>query len=542
MGFSSSSSSSSLIQYAGKKNAAVFGVACLAWVLLLFVYHHPRTTSITSSSSSLQITRLRTKASSATRVRHERLSGNLTLADFSGTRLPHCVNFQIRGVHGILTSSQAQQYFAVRQQRQQEEEKAQSSFSSLPLGIVSVEDPTNFVSLSKGYFHFFHFLEFAVIAFAELYQLSSQWSAAAPETARGQSSSSSPLAVQWWYAPLLTQTELCGAAHGMNCVVLQTLWRTARAVYGLESNPPALQGQHEAYRGVLHKRAKVDDNVFVPLPPNEAMARHQSMLDQVDVLLYMDRVQCKREQRHRIHKIWTNYLDTFPAQAWHDTIQKAVAQPGVALSSSSVSNDIPSVPVSSTSSENTTTTYSDNNDKDDNNKNLVVAYIDRQRTDRKIPNAFHSWLLQYLRHQPGVALQHVRMERYSALQQLQLATQWDMIVGVHGNGLSHQLWMRPSSSYVLEMYWEFPFQYDYASAAQLLHHTYRGVYNGQLLNGTRIAHRDPTMLQYGRTVAKATAPPQESHWNWTASQQAVQDFVEQALRERGIVTTSLLDQ
>lgn len=61
------------------------------------------------------------------------------------------------------------------------------------LGVVLVEDPTSFVSLSKGYFHLFHFLEFCVIVFAE-------W--------HGLSHSRPPPVVRWWYHRLLTRREM----------------------------------------------------------------------------------------------------------------------------------------------------------------------------------------------------------------------------------------------------------------------------------------------------------------------------------------------
>jgi len=91
------------------------------------------------------------------------------------------------------------------------------------------------------------------------------------------------------------------------------------------------------------------------------------------------------------------------------------------------------------------------------------------------------------------------------------------------------LWMKPSS-YVFEMYWDFTFHYDYASMAQLMNHTYRGLYNGQILDAARIAKRDPKML----TCCSTSTPQKETNWNLTASQEAVKSFVEHALEEKAI--------
>jgi hypothetical protein len=129
------------------------------------------------------------------------------------------------------------------------------------------------------------------------------------------------------------------------------------------------------------------------------------------------------------------------------------------------------------------------------------------------------------------------MQNYTSPQQIALASQLDMIVGVHGNGLSHLLWMKPGS-YVLEFFWEFSFQYDYASAAQLLNHTYRGLWDGHILNETRIAQRDPSLLPDYR-IPPPHRKPNITAWNATAGQEAIRNFVEQAaahkLREKARV-------
>jgi protein O-GlcNAc transferase len=168
---------------------------------------------------------------------------------------------------------------------------------------------------------------------------------------------------------------------------------------------------------------------------------------------------------------------------------------------------------------------------DEKPRRLVVGYIDRQNTDRRIPPAFHTWLVQYLKHHSAVDLRHVHMEDYTAAVQVQMASTWDMMVGVHGNGLSHQVWMPPDSSFVLEMYWDVPFKYSYPLAAQLWNHTYMGMYNGRVLDSKRIQQRDPLLAA---DCCPLVYPPQEQHWDMAASQQAVQDFVHQALQERGI--------
>jgi protein O-GlcNAc transferase len=151
---------------------------------------------------------------------------------------------------------------------------------------------------------------------------------------------------------------------------------------------------------------------------------------------------------------------------------------------------------------------------------IKIGYIDRQGTNRRLPDEFHYWLVEYLQDHIFVDFYHLHMEEYSAESQILLSQQLDMMVGVHGNGLTHQFWMQPQS-YVLEFFWNYPFQYDYASSAMLLNHTYRGLYNGVILNETRISHRETEML--------LCCPEQDTEWNHTSAQTAVREFVEKAL-------------
>jgi hypothetical protein len=408
--------------------------------------------------------------------------GNLTLADLRG--LPSCVNFQVRGSAEatILSSTEVRAQLVPLFQTDEQ----------ISVGVVTVEDPDKFVSLEKEVFHFFHFLEFAVLAFAELQAL-------------GWSQAHTP-SVAWWYSPLLTLPEICGSAGGMNCLLLNYLWPNLPPpqVNGLESNLPSMQAWHPAYKGVLHKRDKMGKSFTPDSDPTLSRERRRAMLDQVDVVLLIDRQRCKLEQSYNIHKIWTNYLDSFPGEAWHAAIRRQV-------------ESTTSAPVLHASATSTTTSS---------HPLLKVGYVDRQGSPRRLPDDVHVWLVAYLRRHPSVDFSHLHMQNYTASQQIALASELDMLVGVHGNGLSHLLWMKPES-YVLEFFWEYSFQYDYASAAQLLNHTYRGLWNGHTLNATRIAQRDATLLPEYR-IHPPQHMPSVAAWNTTSGQEAIRNFVDQA--------------
>ena len=110
---------------------------------------------------------------------------------------------------------------------------------------------------------------------------------------------------------------------------------------------------------------------------------------------------------------------------------------------------------------------------------VAVTYIDRQNTARRLSDKAHSALLTTLAAMPGIQLRHVRMELLSLEAQFELAHQTDVLVGVHGNGLTHQLWMHPRR-WVVEI---FPapetHQYDYYYLARLMGHAHLCVFDGR---------------------------------------------------------------
>jgi hypothetical protein len=440
-------------------------------------------------------------------------------------------------------------------------------------GIVTVENADKFVGLSKGYFHFFHFMEFLILAFTESLHLNVHTN------------------IQWWYTPLLTPYEICGSAGGINCLVLQWMLFPSSAslptslhptrVYGLEVNSPTMQTWHPSYQGILRHRSKwnhtpaavpssthsidindIDDYINNNATQQQQQQRHDDMLNQVDVLLLIHRDACHQEERHhRMHKIWTNYLDSFPRKIWNHRLVQSLQQ---GIGTTPIQEETKQQSTEKETADHSTTTWMTTSPSSSpqqvpkqvisphpppplqmqstqqNSTIIKIGYIDRQHTNRRIPNEFHDWLVQYLQSHPSVDFYHLHMEQYSAVLQIQYAHQLDMIVGVHGNGLTHQFWMPPYPSYfVLEFFWNYPFQYDYASSAMLMNHTYRGLYNGVILNETRIANRDSKMLLCCRDDESSTATGnttshyyQQQQWNHTSAQIAVQNFVEKALALR----------
>jgi capsular polysaccharide biosynthesis protein len=120
----------------------------------------------------------------------------------------------------------------------------------------------------------------------------------------------------------------------------------------------------------------------------------------------------------------------------------------------------------------------------------VVGHVDRQNTRRQLIDSHHQRILQFAGKHDKIDFRHLHMEEYSPFEQIQMASECDVLLGVHGNGLTHSLWMAPNR-YVVEFFWNFNFQFDYATTAQLMNHTYLGLWNGQVLDIDRVRQRDP---------------------------------------------------
>ncbi|EDR06832.1 uncharacterized protein LACBIDRAFT_299736 [Laccaria bicolor S238N-H82] len=74
------------------------------------------------------------------------------------------------------------------------------------------------------------------------------------------------------------------------------------------------------------------------------------------------------------------------------------------------------------------------------------------------------------------------MERMSLQDQIALPAKSTIIVGVHGNGLTHQLWMPPSDrSTVIENFDPPSYALDYEMLARNMGHKHYAVQNNSLL-------------------------------------------------------------
>lgn len=111
----------------------------------------------------------------------------------------------------------------------------------------------------------------------------------------------------------------------------------------------------------------------------------------------------------------------------------------------------------------------------------VVVYINRQLTHRRLVDEDAKALLEEmakLDKEGVIEFHNAQMEKLPRVQQFCLALRADIMFGVHGNGLSHQLWMKPGSG-VLEIMAE-GFARDYAILAEMMGHEYYAIHHNEI--------------------------------------------------------------
>jgi hypothetical protein len=110
-------------------------------------------------------------------------------------------------------------------------------------------------------------------------------------------------------------------------------------------------------------------------------------------------------------------------------------------------------------------------------KQVRIAYIDRQSSNRKIPEDQHMTLvaeMKSLADSRGAHFAHLVLEDMTPDEQFREVAQANVMIGIHGNGLTHLIWLQ-SGAAVIEMFPQNVFQRDYQTAAAVLGFNYTGI-------------------------------------------------------------------
>jgi len=114
--------------------------------------------------------------------------------------------------------------------------------------------------------------------------------------------------------------------------------------------------------------------------------------------------------------------------------------------------------------------------------NPVITYISRQEWGRRmLVQKDHEQLvaeLYKLRDNYGYEVNVVSMDKLSRKEQLQLSARTTIMMGVHGNGLTSLVWMKPSPrSTVIEFFYPEGFAHDYEYTSRALGMVHYGFWN-----------------------------------------------------------------
>ncbi|KIY72239.1 hypothetical protein CYLTODRAFT_486459 [Cylindrobasidium torrendii FP15055 ss-10] len=117
----------------------------------------------------------------------------------------------------------------------------------------------------------------------------------------------------------------------------------------------------------------------------------------------------------------------------------------------------------------------------------VVTYISRQQgSRRKLADNAHDRLVDALKKLEEEGLCEVNVVNMETLQlrdQVALLAKTTIVIGVHGNGLTHLLWMPPSqSSAVIEIFNPGGYLFDYEILARNTGHKHYGIWNDRVLS------------------------------------------------------------
>jgi hypothetical protein len=296
----------------------------------------------------------------------------------------------------------------------------------------------------------------------------------------------------------MSPLEICGGSNNLNCLIADlilqgsnySIFQNRSGIAGLKAMEQYPFDYENGKMKAIGHRIELASTVY---GNNPAFAK------EADGVILVERFGCNMGG---INKPWSRYIDSFPSYSWHSDMLYGLGRTW----NYPAKKSNPSVP-----------------------RKLVIGYIDRQNTDRRLPDEHHNWIVQYSLRHPSISFRQLHMEDYTALKQIELVSECDMLIGMHGNGLTHALWMQPRR-YVIEIFWKYNYQFDYATTAHLMKHSYLGLLNGKVVDPALVENRDPSLRASPTRKEAQHAPVNESMLSFEQEGKvAIQKFVEQAI-------------
>jgi hypothetical protein len=128
------------------------------------------------------------------------------------------------------------------------------------------------------------------------------------------------------------------------------------------------------------------------------------------------------------------------------------------------------------------------------NETYVITYISRQQWGRRmLKPADHEKLVEELyklRDKYGYEVNVVNLEKMSRVEQLRLAARTTIMMGIHGNGLTSLVWMKPTPrSTVIEFFFPEGFAHDYEYTARAMGMMHFGFWDSKSFTSPRFPLR-----------------------------------------------------
>lgn len=135
----------------------------------------------------------------------------------------------------------------------------------------------------------------------------------------------------------------------------------------------------------------------------------------------------------------------------------------------------------------------------------VITYVSRQKWGRRmLREEDHLRLvadLKALQQRRPVEINVVELDRMPREEQIRVAARTTILMGVHGNGLSTLLWMRPTlQATVIEFFYPENFARDYEWTAQALGIGYYGIWNNHAFSSPNLPPRVVTEDFHGNQI------------------------------------------
>lgn len=113
-------------------------------------------------------------------------------------------------------------------------------------------------------------------------------------------------------------------------------------------------------------------------------------------------------------------------------------------------------------------------------KNLPrITYVNRQDVGKRmLPPIVHEQFVKYMNSIPDIEFLDIQMEKFGWDTQVQVARGTDLLIGVHGNGMSHAAFMHPHRNVIEIFVPGITFEWDYYTLSKMMGHEYMCIFNG----------------------------------------------------------------